>query len=169
MWDSASILIHYLVIWSRCPLCPFRPLLLFLPSLPFPSIFFVLVFQRWALLDFFKALARRCGSRFLTTHRVCSHGVEVRLAFSSVSIRRSAISYWTRTTSLLLVTFRIRRIIQRDWHLWSVMANTLASDLFPRVSRLSTFSLMRSYTNATRARDVRLWVWTNSTLTRDGP
>ncbi len=77
--------------------------------------------------------------------------------------------YWTGTTSLLLGTFRIYRIIQQASHLCSVMTNTLASDLSPRVGRLSSVVLMRSYTTAIRARNVRLWVWTNSTLTRDSP
>src|SRR6266702_8990662 len=57
------------------------PSLPFPPSPSFPSLFFFLVFQRSALLGFVKPLARRCGSRFLAIHRVCS--------FSPVPLHRS--------------------------------------------------------------------------------
>ena len=162
MWDSTGLPIHYLVDYGQVwRLLSSLSSLLFPtfdppPSLPFPPLLFVLVFQCWALLFLFR-LTRPCCSRHLAI-RVFTIGMEVRLAFSPVCIHRSTILYWTWKTSLLLTTSLIRRIVQRDWHLWSVMVNTRASDLSPRVGRLPSFGLFWSYTITIRERNVRLRV-----------
>jgi hypothetical protein len=160
----------YITWWirPRCSLCPFRPFLLFLsfPSLPFPIRPFSLFLLFSAGRCWF-CLGSGSTSWFEIPRNTSCVGGKTCVLTSLYSQIYNIIL--DPDDLALLATFRIRRIIQRDWHLWSVMANTLASDLSPRVGRLSTFALMLSYTNAARARNVRLWVWTSSTLTRDSP